>query len=179
MRYYLIIVSIFLFSQSVLAQTNEAILSRLLFKDSLIGKLVVEDCMKGHVFYYLDGEKIDMNRTFFNTQNITVTILKPKQARQILGDTSSSAIVYIDSNPKIELVSLFSKLKNRGIDSTQTISMQLAIDNVKILDPNVLIDSKIQINLLYKGFPEHKESTPIKKEDFMGVIIFTNQIEKS
>jgi len=176
MRLYLLLISFFI-CPSLFSQTTEEILSKLLFTDSIQGKLVVEDWMKGKVLYYLDGKNVDMTRTFINSTNTTVTITKPNSIKRTTTDSPVS-IVYISSNPKIKLMPLIEQLKIKGIDSTQIKSLQISIDNSPVLDTNVLLDSRIVIHPVYKGFSEDKETTA-KKEDLIGIIIFTSIINSN
>ena len=134
--------------------------------------------MQGDLSYYLNGEKVDMRKTFLGVDKIiNITILNIKDAKKKFGDSLKGGALLITTKHKIRLISLLKELKKRGIDSSQIVLMKLSIDNKDISDPDILLDSEIKINLLYVGDIHDPKYQP-KKEDFIGVLIFTNRKSK-
>ena len=70
MRHFIQLILLFLFhSVNSIAQSDTAIISRLIRKDTS-QNLIIRDCMQGDLSYYLNGEKVDMRKTFLGVDKI-------------------------------------------------------------------------------------------------------------
>ncbi len=156
-----------------MAQETNEIIPRTSLNDT-IRKFIANNSITDTLTYFLNGKKVDITKTYIDIDDIkSISVPGLRESESMSGNLLNSKELHIITKNEIELISVLEQIKTKNFDSGQITSLKLTIDNVDISNPDIMLDSAIDIIFLNTG-DVHDPKPSGQKSNFIGVIIFTN-----